>query len=91
MLRNMSPVVINFCGSTVSDSRVVKIKNLGVAIDRHLNSVAAMLQLYQIWYISTFSGTLVHFGQIWYILWLFNHSFFFCICSFFVMKHRYYI
>ena len=35
MMRNMSPVVINFCGSPVPDSRVVK--NLGITIDRHLN------------------------------------------------------
>ena len=35
MLRNMPPVVISFCGSTVPDSRVVR--NLGVTIDRHLN------------------------------------------------------
>jgi len=35
MLRNMSPVEISFCGSTVLDSRVVK--NLGITMDRHLN------------------------------------------------------
>ena len=35
MLRNLQPVQLNFCGTTVHDSRVVK--NLSVTMDRHLN------------------------------------------------------
>ena len=35
MLRTLPPVVLRFCGDTITDSR--EVKNLGVYIDRHLN------------------------------------------------------
>ena len=45
MLRNMQPVQLNFCGTTIHDNRTVR--NLGVTFDRNLNFQSHIDELVQ--------------------------------------------